>query len=125
MDGDESDPESGRNSAQFKLNQQPGVRLISGHCSKLGPRSSNEDRCVAILDLFTTVNTFMSEPHQFIPFFGDDRGPNWRELSATPRTCGLGNKDAFFGVYDGHSGWVAANFLENVLHHSIYTSVNV
>lgn len=58
-----------------------------------------------------------------IPFYGDDRGSRWKDLSTRPRVCGTpsAGKDAYFAVYDGHAGSAASTFLNNVLHHSIYT----
>lgn len=98
----------------------PTTRLSAGYCSRLGPRSSNEDRCVAVTDLYTEVNEFMnSKSHNPISFYGDDRGPNWMNLTTPTRS--KNHTDAYFAVYDGHSGAVASQFLYNVLHHSIYT----
>lgn len=111
-------------SGERKSSTSPGIQLLAGYCSRLGPRSSNEDRCISLIDLFHEVNKFMSSPKgpNHIPFYGDDRGPNWRDFSPRQRTCGpSSHKDAYFAVYDGHSGSIAANFLNNVLHHSIYT----
>jgi serine/threonine protein phosphatase PrpC len=102
------------------LSGDPPPRLCAGYCSRMGPRSSNEDRCVAFTDLFYEVNQFMSShSHDHIAFYGDDRGPNWRELAAPTRSHS--HTDAYFGVYDGHSGATASQFLHNVLHHSIYS----
>eukprot|EP00604_Paraphysomonas_vestita_P003556 CAMPEP_0174822946 /NCGR_PEP_ID=MMETSP1107-20130205/20091_1 /TAXON_ID=36770 /ORGANISM="Paraphysomonas vestita, Strain GFlagA" /LENGTH=549 /DNA_ID=CAMNT_0016043565 /DNA_START=466 /DNA_END=2115 /DNA_ORIENTATION=+ len=119
MDGDDSDTGERRSSIYS------GIQLIAGYCSRLGPRSNNEDRCVSFTDLFAEVNKYMSSPFSsnHIPFYGDNRGARWRELSVRPRICGTpsAGKDAYFAVYDGHSGSDASTFLNNVLHHSIYT----
>jgi hypothetical protein len=99
----------------------PVIRLSAGYCSRMGPRSNNEDRCVAFTDLYQEVNQFMSSAphHDHLSFYGVDRGPNWKELASPPRS--ESHTDAYFGVYDGHSGAVASQFLYNVLHHSIYS----
>ena len=99
-------------------------KLLFGSSSRLGPRSSNEDRCISCLDLHFEVDNFMcsSTPSNHIPFYGGDRGPKWKELSTPQRICGsnVAGKDSYFAIYDGHSGSTASNFLNNVLHHSIY-----
>lgn len=98
----------------------PTTRLSAGYCSRLGPRSSNEDRCVAVTDLYTEVNDFMnSKSNNPISFYGDDRGGNWMNLTTPSRS--KNHTDAYFAVYDGHSGAAASQFLHSVLHHSIYT----
>jgi serine/threonine protein phosphatase PrpC len=101
----------------------PVIGLCAGSCSRLGPRSSNEDRCVALTNLYQVVNEYMSKcnPHHqnHVSFYGDDRGPDWKNLANPPRYGS--HTDAYFAVYDGHSGSLASQFLSNVLHHSIYT----
>jgi serine/threonine protein phosphatase PrpC len=95
------------------------IRLYAGYSSRLGPRSSNEDRCVAFTDWYREVNEFMSANPIRHSFYGDDRGANWKSLVDPPRSSSY--TDAYFAVYDGHSGSLASQFLQNVLHHSIYT----
>ena len=103
------------------------TRWLYGATSLMGNRSSNEDRCVAVPDLYADVSAFMEAMAKgsvdCAPFYGSDRGANWREASVLPRTCGQSSssEDAFFAVYDGHSGQYASQYLHNVLHHSIYT----
>lgn len=75
------------------------VEWISGSCSRIGPRKSNEDRLVSICDLNEVVSD---------SFSGIDR-------------------HAFFAVYDGHVGDQASIHCADMLHlaicnHPLYAS---
>ena len=73
-----------------------------GSCSKLGPRSSNEDRLVALSDL------------REVPVIAADvTFPSPLETDAKPSQHG------FFAVYDGHCGQHASSFLQEKLHEKI------
>eukprot|EP00602_Paraphysomonas_sp_CaronLab_P002178 CAMPEP_0185027176 /NCGR_PEP_ID=MMETSP1103-20130426/11952_1 /TAXON_ID=36769 /ORGANISM="Paraphysomonas bandaiensis, Strain Caron Lab Isolate" /LENGTH=797 /DNA_ID=CAMNT_0027561053 /DNA_START=38 /DNA_END=2431 /DNA_ORIENTATION=- len=128
MDSPEDDSGSDtRRSRSLSSPFQGSVRWLYGSCSRMGPRSSNEDRYVTIPDLFGAVSVEMQEiaarEGSYTPFYGSNRGVRWRELSDPPRTCGrpCSVDDAFFAVYDGHSGAQASTFLQSSLHHSLYT----
>lgn len=97
-----------------------------GATSLVGNRSSNEDRCVAVSDLYSTVSEFMKSMAAGscdIPaFYGSDRGTGWCDMARPSRSCGVGAfDDAYFAVYDGHSGQYVSQHLQTILHHSIYT----
>jgi hypothetical protein len=81
---------------------------------------------VAVPDLFSAVSEFMSSMAagslDTPLFFGSDRGAGWCDLANPTRTCkDSAVDDAFFAVYDGHSGQYVSQHLQNILHHSIYT----
>ena len=71
----------------------------SGYCTILGPRSKNEDRLVALPDLFDDI------PRSSLPFFSPSVA-----LSAPPQRQG------YFAVYDGHCGDEASTYLQHVFH---------
>ena len=71
----------------------------SGYCTILGPRSKNEDRLVALPDLFDDI------PRDSLPFFSPSVA-----LAAPPQRQG------YFAVYDGHCGDEASTYLQHVFH---------
>lgn len=108
---------------RFRAASLAPVHCDVGVCSLLGPRSNNEDRCVAVNDLFHEVSQDLAPGHTH-QFYGSDRGAGWRELANPRRTCGLKSpRDSFFAVYDGHSGVHASSYLQTTLHRSLYTYV--
>lgn len=83
-----------RFSPSFFQGLQSQVSWISGSCSRLGPRSSNEDRIVALPTFDTSA-------------------------SSTADACADTNKDikqGYFAVYDGHCGSHASTHLQETLH---------
>jgi hypothetical protein len=73
-------------------NSKCALQWISGYCTKLGPRSTNEDRLISIPSLVKDI------------------------LCQTGRTLPGGSKQGYFAVYDGHCGDHASSYLQRELH---------
>jgi hypothetical protein len=100
------------------------VQWRCGACSHLGPRSSNEDRCVVIPDLqfeFNIGGTCLSgcdpvyRSRTEWSEWRDDMMYDDNDIPADDSDSDSGVAysmgDAFFGVYDGHSGAHASAYL--------------
>lgn len=79
----------------------PQLSWTAGSCSKLGPRSSNEDRVVALPDLSSAASL----------------GPSALKGVQGASACGV--KQAYFAVYDGHCGHAASTRLQETLHEDL------
>ena len=105
---------SGHNDGSSNSNSF-SLTWTSGSCTKLGPRNSQEDRLVAINDLRIQKGSLS----------GPNSQPNSRGASPVVG-LGLGepaihsNSIGYFGVYDGHCGNQAAQYLQDNLHHRLY-----
>jgi hypothetical protein len=95
------------------LGSELGIRLASGYCTRQGPRKANEDRLIAIPDMFAEF----------------EQGPQGGSGSSVGKPSGLTrvgtpSKDremcGYFAVYDGHCGDQASTYLERELHTAIY-----
>jgi len=80
----------------------PQLSWTAGSCSKLGPRSSNEDRVVALPDLASAAN-LAPEALQGV-----------QGVQGAASAAGV--KQAYFAVYDGHCGHAASTRLQETLH---------
>ena len=84
--------------SRFKVESRhlrPKLRWRCGSCSEFGPREKNEDRYVTIEDVESTMP-------------GSSRAENGRHFQS------------YFGVYDGHSGYRAAEYVRDDLHANIF-----
>lgn len=86
------------------------LRWRTGYCSKLGPRSVNEDRFVVMPVLPGCGADEPSEEMQAMSQSSRHAVPH-----ATDCGGGQDSSAGFFAVYDGHCGDQAATFLQEVL----------
>jgi len=88
------------------------LKWLSGYCTKLGPRNSNEDRLVCAPDLNFSMLELSGQHADVNALIGDQ----------ATATIGGGATDscAYFAVYDGHCGAQASTYLQNFLMQSIY-----
>ena len=125
------------NSHTSNVQQQsdsPRLRWSCGSCTRLGPRTSNEDRLVAMPNL-TDVATSkraagiigLSVPINasaglYQSSSSSGQSGAFKNISATG--IGVGQRDnekhGYFAVYDGHCGAQAATHLQETLHLSIF-----
>ena len=77
----------------------------AGACNRQGKRKYNEDRLVVELDLQADAELYHRNTSSIGEPFGKLPG---------------GNKQAFCGIFDGHSGVHAAIYLKENLHRYIY-----
>ena len=106
------------------------MRWLSGYCTKLGPRSSNEDRLIAIPDLheememlsagITNGNSSSSHSGSSGSSSSSGVGSNFGSSSKPARNGKSSSLCGYFGVYDGHSGHQASTYLERELHTALF-----
>jgi len=100
---------------------KPTLSWYCGSCSKLGPRNSNEDRYVAINDLSTFTRP---EPNAASAASTSSRSNQTRAespgFSSQAEIAGKGSSVGYYAVYDGHCGFLAAQFLQDELHTRIF-----
>jgi Protein phosphatase 2C len=132
---------SSRQQQQVELS---GLRWSCGSCSKLGPRTSNEDRLVAIPNIYEAVaaakckaglvDTSISGALNSHYLNSNSSSSNHAATSGNVMATGIGvpipieneqtqrqtERQGYFAVYDGHCGAQAAMHLQETLHLSIF-----
>lgn len=81
---------------------------LSGCCSKIGPRETNEDRLVNVPDLTSLLTELGPNDHIDTNLLVGDKG-------ADRLGGGAVDSSAYFAVYDGHGGNQAAIYLQSNL----------
>ena len=122
-----------RREKQFsQIVEQEGLKWQSGSCTKLGPRSSNEDRLVALPNLVEAVYaakrrsvlTSSSTISASSTTVGNHNGNNYNSSSQASIMSNSGGRESerqgYFAVYDGHCGAQASTHLQESLHLSIF-----
>lgn len=110
------------------------LRWSCGSCTRLGPRTSNEDRLVALPNLTDVaaskraagiVGLSVPSNASASPYQSSSSGGllgAFKNISTTG--IGVGQRDSekhgYFAVYDGHCGAQAATHLQETLHLSIF-----
>lgn len=90
------------------------MRWLSGYCTKLGPRSSNEDRLIAIPDLREEMEILGA---------GHGHGQSSASHASSSSSSSSSHQSSlcgYFAVYDGHSGSQGSTYVERELHGSLY-----
>lgn len=135
-----------RPSRQQQQIEFSGLRWSSGSCSKLGPRASNEDRLVALPNVFEAVaaakgkalgladaSTSGGLNSHYLNNINSSSSSH-AAMSANVLATGIGvpipiegdntqrqtERQGYFAVYDGHCGAQAATHLQETLHLSIF-----
>lgn len=125
----------------------PTVRWVSGFCSKLGPRTKNEDRFVTIANLHNHHHKpaqAHAQPHSHSNSTNNNNATHNHHPSSShghahdefhvgslnsvrsylsTSSNGTLPRCGFFAVYDGHCGIEASSFLEKELHDRVLQHV--
>lgn len=133
-------------SRQQQQGESSGLRWSCGSCSKLGPRTSNEDRLVALPNIYEAVaaakskagladtSISISGPLNSHYLNNNSSSSSHVAMSGNVLAAGIGvpipiendhtqrqlERQGYFAVYDGHCGAQAAMHLQETLHLSIF-----
>ena len=139
-----------RPSSRQQLAELSGLRWSCGSCSKLGPRTSNEDRLVALPNMYEAVAAAKGKASGLADTSisgainshylnsnnnnNNNSSSNHAAMSGNVLATGIGvpipienehtqrqtERQGYFAVYDGHCGAQAAMHLQENLHLSIF-----